>query len=305
MSSTRGLVISAPARRVFGAVQGVSPSFAARLAERWFFTPPRRSLTTEGLAFLRSGRRFTLLAGQRSVVGWTWGAGPTVYLMHGWGGRAASWYTFARSLIEIGHSVVTFDAPGHGESGRGRTSMPEFARALLAVAQRFGPARAVIAHSFGAGAVVLAARWGLKMDRVALLAPVADPSTFADAFAAALEASPDVMARLRAISERRLRMRWTEVNVCAAAPHMSAPLLVVHDWSDDVVPFSEGAAIAAAWPSARLFSTSGLGHRGVMRDPRVVAEVTQFVANAETRPWPSGQMAELEQELFDRRRRWR
>jgi len=282
MPSTRGLVIPAPVRRVFGAVQAVSSSFAARLAERWFFTPPRRPLTSEGKAFLRSGQPFAVRVDHRTVAGWTWGAGPVVYLVHGWGGRAGRWDAFVRPLVQSGYTVVTFDAPGHGESGRGLSSMPGFARALQGVAQRHGPARAVIAHSFGAGAVALAARWGLVMDRVALLAPVADPSAFAEAFATALGARPDVMARLRTNSERRLGMRWTDVDVCAAAPHMSAPLLVVHDRDDVVVPLAEGAGIAASWPGARLFSTNGLGHRGVLRDPRVIAEVLQFVAGAAT-----------------------
>jgi pimeloyl-ACP methyl ester carboxylesterase len=294
MSSTRGVVIPGPARRAFGAVQAVSPLVAARLAERWFFTPPRRPLTSEGKAFLRSGRRFALRVDKRPVIGWVWGAGPAVYLVHGWGGRAGRWDAFARPLIEAGHTVVTFDAPGHGESGRGLSSMPEFARALRGVAQRYGPARAVIAHSLGAGAVALAARWGLAMERVALLAPAADPAAFAEAFAAALGARPDVMARLRANSERRLRIRWAELDVCAAAPHMSAPLLVVHDQGDDVVPFTEGAAIAASWPGARLFSTTGLGHRGVVRAPGVVAEVMQFIADAVTMPGLLGETADLE-----------
>jgi pimeloyl-ACP methyl ester carboxylesterase len=297
-------MIPAQARRLFGAVQAVSTSFAAGLAERWFFTPPRRPLTSEGQAFLRSGRPFALRVDHRTVAGWTWGAGPVIYLMHGWGGRAGRWDAFVRPLVQAGHTVVTFDAPGHGESGRGLTSMPEFARALLSVAQQYGPAHAVIAHSFGAGAVVLAAQWGLVMDRVALLAPVADPSAFAEAFAAALGARPDVMARLRTNSERRLGMRWADVEVCAAAPRMSAPLLVVHDRDDVVVPFTEGAAIAASWPGASLFSTNGLGHSGVMRDPRVLAEVMQFVANPAPTPALSGTAA-LERELFDRDSRWR
>lgn len=305
MISTRGVVIPTPARRMFGAVQAVSSSVAALLAERWFFTPPRRPLTSEGKAFLRSGRRFALRVDDRPVVGWAWGAGPVVYLVHGWGGRAGRWDAFARPFIEAGYMVVTFDAPGHGESGRGLSSLPEFARALRGVAERYGPARAVIAHSLGAGAVALAAQWGLAMGRVALLAPAADPAAFAEAFAGAVGVRPDVMARLRVNSERRLRIRWTELDVCAAAPHMRAPLLVVHDEGDDVVPFTEGAAIAASWPGARLFTTNGLGHRGVLRDPRVVWEVMHFVADAVTMPGLLGETAQLEQEMFDRESRWR
>jgi pimeloyl-ACP methyl ester carboxylesterase len=301
MTSTRGLVFASPVRRAFGAVQAVSATAAARLAERWFFTPPRSAMTIEAQQLLRSARRFALPLDGRPLVGWTWGAGPVVYLVHGWGSRGARLGAFVIPLIESGFQVVTFDAPGHGASGRGLSSMPEFARALRAVAEAHGPARAVIAHSLGAAATALAAGWGLAAQRFALLAPASDPAAFATAFAAALGARPDVMARMRANSERRLRFRWAELDVCAVAARMTAPLLVVHDHGDDLVPFAEGAAIAASWPRARLHPTTGLGHRGVVRDPGVVAEVLRFVTD---RPLPLDEGARLEHELFHRETRW-
>ncbi|MGH8622863.1 MAG: alpha/beta fold hydrolase, partial [Burkholderiales bacterium] len=141
-------------------------------------------------------------------------------------------------------------------------------------------------------------------ERFALLAPAADPAAFADAFAAVQGARPDVMAHLRANSERRLRFRWADLDVCALATRMTARLLVVHDQGDDVVPFAEGAAIAASWPDARLLPTTGLGHRGVVRDPAVVAEVVRFVAGGAAVPALLGEAAQLEHELFYRETRW-
>jgi pimeloyl-ACP methyl ester carboxylesterase len=56
------------------------------------------------------------------------------------------------------------------------------------------------------------------------------------------------------------------------------PTLVVHDRDDAFTPITDGAAIAAAWPSARMRVTAGLGHRRLLRDPDVVSEVVDFVA---------------------------
>lgn len=277
MSARSSIVIPAPARRAFGALQSMSPALAARLAERWFFTPPRRREPAEVEALLRSARRFTLRVDSRTLAGWGWGTGPVVYLMHGWGSRGGQLGAFAGPLVASGHRVVAFDAPGHGASGRGMSSMPEFARALRAVVDHHGAARAVIGHSMGGSAAALAATWGLAAERFVLLAPAANPAAFAGHFAAALGARAEVMARARANSERRLRFSWSVLDVCAAARRMSAPALIIHDRDDLVVPFADGAAIADAWPGARLLPTSGLGHRGVMRDPGVVEEVLRFV----------------------------
>jgi hypothetical protein len=44
--------------------------------------------------------------------------------------------------------------------------------------------------------------------------------------------------------------------------------------------WSGGRDIANAWPDARLLTTSRLGHRRILRDPGVVAEVVGFLAGA-------------------------
>lgn len=55
--------------------------------------------------------------------------------------------------------------------------------------------------------------------------------------------------------------------------------LIVHDDTDREVPWQEGSALAQAWSGARMLRTSGLGHRRILRDPQVIAEVTAFVTN--------------------------
>lgn len=306
-------------RHGFRAVQAVSPALAARTAERLFFTPPRRPDTPETEAFLASGDRFILPVGQRTVVGWRWGSGPVVYLAHGWGGRGGRLRAFVPPLLEAGCTVVTWDAPGHGASDQGLSSMPDFARTLRAVVASQGPAHAIVAHSMGASAATLAASLGVTAGRFVFLAPAANPAAFATAFGRALGARPAVMDRARVRSERRIRFSWAGLDVPRMAERMSAPLLVVHDRGDLVVAFADGERIAAAWPGARLIETEGLGHGGVVRDPRVVAEVAGFVTAGLARPVPAGAdgpasvratagtgfgAGELDRYLFQRDLRW-
>ena len=73
-------------------------------------------------------------------------------------------------------------------------------------------------------------------------------------------------------------MDLDEVRTDRAALKQSAPLLVVHDVADEVVPFERGRAMADAWPGARLIRTDGLGHKRILRDAEVIAQVARFVA---------------------------
>jgi pimeloyl-ACP methyl ester carboxylesterase len=300
-------------RAAFAAASRLAPSAAAVVAERLFFSPgrPRRSRGEEALS---SGEPLVLRVEGRHVAAWRWGDGPTVVLLHGWGGRAAQLTSFVGPLVDRGFSVLALDAPGHGRSRRGLSSAPQFARALRAAAHAVGGVSAVVAHSLGAAATALAIGDGLAVDRVVFLAPPANPAAWVAPFAARLGIPPHVVTRMRRRSERRLGLRWADLDVPRLAADRTVPLLVIHDREDAEVPLRDGAAIASAWPGARLFETSGLGHKRLLRDPRVVTRTVDFLAaGAGTRCSTCGRLAtparpcercRLEGELFDRERRW-
>ncbi|HUL02066.1 MAG TPA: alpha/beta fold hydrolase [Gemmatimonadales bacterium] len=291
-------------RAVFNILQPVWPAGAAWLAERLFFTAPRSRRSTSGRVALAGARRFTLSLEGRRVVGWRWGEpdAPVVYLVHGWASRGSRLAGFTAPLLAAGYGVVTFDAPGHGDSGRGMSSIPEFARTLRAVVARAGEdatPHAVIAHSLGCAATTLALSWGLEVERLAFLAPPADPPTWAHPFARALGIRPEIIERFRARSERRIRFRWADLNVCDIARRLPAhaPLLIVHDRGDETISWNDGVAIAAAWPGARFVTTNGLGHRGVTHDEDVLRRVLDFVIGENS---PGDASSRLEHELFYR-----
>jgi pimeloyl-ACP methyl ester carboxylesterase len=272
-----------PVRAAFWALERAAPGLGARWAERIWFTLPRR--TRDGRAYRATdpGTRFTLDIDGHAVAGAVWGDGPAVYLMHGWAGHRGQLTAFVPPLVAGGHRVVAFDAPSHGESAPGAfgprsSSIPEFAAALTGVVATYGPAHAVVAHSMGCSAAALALADGLPAGRIALLAPMASPASYARQFAAAFRFGERTYRRLVARVERRVgapmrRFDVPEIGRTVAVP----PALIVHDRDDASTPVTDSEAIAAAWPGSRLRVTSGLGHRRLLRDPAVVAEVVDFL----------------------------
>ncbi|MDB4882297.1 MAG: hydrolase, partial [Gemmatimonadetes bacterium] len=63
----------------------------------------------------------------------------------------------------------------------------------------------------------------------------------------------------------------------ALATAVTIPVLIVHDTDDDEVPYANGIRFAELLPSARLVTTSGLGHRRVLFAPDVVSAVVDFI----------------------------
>jgi pimeloyl-ACP methyl ester carboxylesterase len=270
-------------RAVFTTVGSVAPGIAARWAETIFCTPPRNEPRSGEEAFLASGRRFTVQGEGQDLAVWEWGAGPTVVLVHGWGGRAGRFGALTQALGEGGFRVVAYDAPAHGRSTGRSSSLPEFARALRAVGDAVGPLHGLVGHSLGGAAATLALRDGLRAERIVLLAAPADVTRFSTAFADHLRLPAGTRAVMRRNLETRLQIRWDELHLPTIARSLTAAALVLHDRGDEDVPYAQGEEIAAAWPGARLIATAGLGHRGLLRDPDTVRETVAFLRGVDGR----------------------
>jgi len=292
--------------RSFGVLERVAPLLGARWAERLWFTVPPGGGRRDRL--VPSGRPFRVQVHGRTVAGETWGEGlgdrpgegpgdrPVVYLVHGWGGWRGQLDAFVAPLAEAGHRVVAFDALSHGDSdpgpsGPGRSNALELADALTAVAAAHGPAAAVVAHSLGATATAYAMRDGLAVGRAVFVSPMADPLPYTRTFAARLGFGERVRTRLARRIERRVGLPLSAFDVPAMARTMATPpLLLVHDRHDAETGWSDSQAIARAWPGARLVTTTGLGHRRILRDPAVAAEVTGFLGSLLARSGPAARL---------------
>jgi len=213
---------------------------------------------------------------------WKWGKGPPVLLVHGWGGHSGRLTPFVRPLVEAGFSVISFDAPGHGDAPGRYSSLPDFVNAIRAIARKHGPIEAAIGHSLGGAACALAVRDGVEMSRIVLLAPPAEAEKYTGRFARFFGIPPKTHEAMKRRLERRYRIRWSDLKV--AGGDCPVRMLVFHDGRDGKIPFKDGEEIVRAWPNAELVQTRGLGHHRIVRDRRVVVHAVAFVGGAPPPP---------------------
>nr|MBA2627661.1 TetR family transcriptional regulator [Gemmatimonadales bacterium] len=147
-----------------------------------------------------------------------------------------------------------------------------------AVGGTAGPVYAAVGHSLGGAAIALAASWGLTLERAVLIAAPAHPASYEERFAEYLQMPPQVRALMTEELQRQLGVTWAELDIPVVVRGLSVPVLVIHDADDADVGPDSGETIAAAWPGAELMTTTGLGHRSIIRDPDVVAAVVDFIS---------------------------
>ncbi|MFI0165689.1 alpha/beta hydrolase [Streptomyces sp. NPDC017095] len=227
-----------------------------------------------------------LTVGGKRVVTYAWGGGERpVLLVHGWESRASRYAKLVTRLVESGYSPVSFDAPGHGESGGDTTTLVEYRAVIRELHRGHGDFAAVVGHSFGALALFLSLPEGLRTERIVAISTVPDFSYLVDSFCAHMALDARTGAEVRHRLDRHLypgEDMWTRFSVLHHAPHVRVPLLLVHDENDEAVGAEQAERIAGAFGSrARLVVTRRLGHRRILGSSLVVDTVTRFLTAAE------------------------
>lgn len=250
----------AAARHAFSSPDRVPLSAAEKAALAGAALPPLRH---EGLKLAR----------------WTLGAGPRVVLVHGWNSRGAHLLGFAAPLVAAGFSVTLFDLPGHGDSTGHAASVVHAGRALRAVMADAGEVHAVIGHSMGSAAALLAFAHGLAVKRSVHLAGPSSLTPMVQGLARAHGLGTADAAAFAGWVEGFVGTRLAQVDLPRLQHGLRHPGLILHDPEDRTVPVAASEALHAAWPGSQLAHVSGLGHRRLLMDADVIARSVAFVVD--------------------------
>ncbi|MFT7775288.1 alpha/beta fold hydrolase [Roseateles sp.] len=247
-------------------------------ARHAFSAPERVPLSTDERAALAGAAEPPLRHEGLKLARWTLGTGPRVVLVHGWNSRGAHLLALAQALVRAGLSVTLFDLPGHGDSGGHAASVVHAGRALRAVMTAIGNVHAVIGHSMGSAAALLAFAHGLQVKRSVHLAGPSSLTPMVKGLAQAHGLGPADAAALAGWVEAFIGTRMAYVDLERLQHGLRHPGLIVHDPEDRTVPFVASEALHQAWAGSRLERATGLGHRRLLADAGVIARSVAFVA---------------------------
>lgn len=266
-----------------------APSAAAVFARRPIGTPPRHAPRKGELELAERAQSSSVVVGRRTISVAAWGQGETVLLVHSWRGRGTQMSRFVEPPTHAGCRVVSFDLPAHGNAGTGETDMVECAAAVDAVARAESgsghPVTAIIAHSFGVMAALLASReHGFNIPTLISIGAFESCRWFIDAAKNHLALSDEMAKRIRDNFEAKhgYRVTWDQLPVVEMLRAFRAKTLVIHDRFDREIPYEHSYALRSVGSPGQMidyFRTVGLGHRRSLADAAVIARSVSCLSN--------------------------
>lgn len=242
-----------------------------------FCTPIRTSRPQSEIDLLKSGRTFRLSNG---IAGVAWGSGPAVLLVHGWCGRSTQMSGFVSPLLEAGYSVEAIDCWGHGDSPGKQSHGVAFVEGIMLASKEHGPYAAVIAHSLGAAATLIALGKGINVGRAVLLAPP-ELRTVTRRFAAKKKLSEQEQRAFTPALERKVGMHEEDFLLEQVAKNIHTPVMLIHDSADREVPVDDVLGIVQNLNQGSLIQVSGCGHLLLLKSAEVIKNAVNFIAQTE------------------------
>jgi len=248
--------------------------------------PTGPSLKDDDRAILDKARRFEFGDNVKRVA-WTWGEGPLVGFVHGWGGRAGQLVKMADRIACSGYRVVLFDARAHGESQGHRISFRNILEDVSLLDDILDDeVYAWVCHSAG-GLCTLAARLlkGLHAPRYACISTPMASYIPVNEIRQQLKPRAGVIARCKRFYSSDFEMTWEQLHQGSAFVKTGeSDLLLIYDRDDPRVDHKDGERIQAVWPDAQVIKTDGLGHLKGLWDPTVIGHVVGFLDAGQQAP---------------------
>lgn len=229
-------------------------------------------------------QKITCTVSGRKIYGYHCNAGATrrALLLHGFSSSIEKFDHYVEPLISLGYEVWGFDAPAHGMSEGKTINALEYSDMVQKLFEQYGHFDAVIAHSFGGLAIALALE---KMQlpqpvRVVMIAPATETTSAIDQALKMLGVAGN--KRLRNALENKIieisenPSSWFSVR--RAMQNIDHPVLWIHDETDNITPIHDVVkAQEDRLPHVEFFITSGLGHRRIYKDEKVMQKITGFL----------------------------
>lgn len=258
-------------------LSSVNPKWASDLSIKLFLSPQRYPRSEEEIKFWQTGALAIFPSGCKGRV--FGDSRRTVWVVHGWEGRASQYEVIIKACVEAGLKVIAWDGPAHGDSPGDRTNMVVVAKALQKdIASRPEEVvSAVIGHSFGAAVSGYACKLGLDAKKLILISAPSSINHVLLRFWQMIQLSEAIKPLFLEQIQQETGVSLVDVSLENYIDKLSQAIQIIHDKSDKEIPFTEAQTLKSKNAQAILVATEKLGHRRILQSQVVASLIVKFL----------------------------
>jgi pimeloyl-ACP methyl ester carboxylesterase len=244
-----------------------------------FFSEPRagKLLPNNLPEILKEAKQETIYYGQEKFQTYIWQGNSTkILLVHGWESNAARWERLIKRLKLSGSTIIALDAPAHGLSSGTVFDIPTYSAFIHELSKVHQP-KIIIGHSMGAVATAFYQFvYGQKnLKKLILLGSPSDFNVLMQNYISKLGLNAKIHLLIMQFIKNKFKINIDLFTSANFLKNTTIAGLIIHDFHDDVVAFSEAEKIASSWKNAQFISTENLGHS--MHDDNLNSEICNFL----------------------------
>lgn len=256
-------------RLLMNVMQRISPTLAAKIVYWRMSNPAVRKLRTSEEEVLAKAEQRNVPFQGFAIRKYEWGKGSakTALLVHGWEGQAGNFAGMIDLLVEKEYHVISFDAPAHGKSSKGATSMFAFGQFLAEQMPYLNP-DLVISHSFGSVSTAMTLRRNPQI-KVGVWLMATTPFSFKNRIsdvANQLGVNEHTQKLLIEKVEHRLQESIDNLNMAnyCNTLHNVEKAVIVHSKADKVLPLEGARKVHEAFPQSEMVELEKVGHYAIL-----------------------------------------
>ncbi len=269
-------------RLVFKTLDTIAPTLAANRIYHFMANPRSGKLRDFELEILDKAQKEDFTFEEFSIRKYKWGnSNKRVLCVHGWEGQGANFGGIVDTLLDKGYEVVTFDAPSHGFSSKGKTNWFDYIRLTTQMAQEYQP-DVIISHSFGsvASATMLRNSQDLQIKQWFLITSPHDVKERIKDFSVPLGVTDRTISKLIPLLESDTGEHIDDLNMsvfCADLKNVPEAF-IIHGNGDKILPIRLSKRIHQDFPQSELIELDGLGHFRILWSDELNQVLTEKLA---------------------------
>lgn len=262
----------------FNALAAIFPKLAGKQSFYFFCIPFKAKLKPKQQEYLNTAVQNSLLLDGKKIQAYSWGDGPNkILLVHGWQSNTYRWRKYIEEIDLSKHTIIGFDAPGHGNSEGLFCNVPLYEKTLRLVVKHFGVPNSLVSHSIGAfSSMYFMHKNKISIDRFVSLATPFTAVQFVDVFQSELKVSAKLVKYMKSYFKVYTTHPVEYYSLENFTNEIQAKTLIIHDKNDESTGVDNSERLVELMRNAHLEITEGYGHR--LKNQKVVNQVCEFVS---------------------------